>query len=481
MENLCDDGIIRITSNVVAVEGSVNVEPALFYNEIVDKENMPNYIKWSEWFTIGIDEKISTWAEPFTLDLKSSGTALTFDGGFTIPSNIQFQSWQYPIRDGVLYELDRDILGSTKLTITLKSGIPSGESTTKNWFELTTDDGALFDYSNYVDAMKQDTNFVVWVNKVGDVYSLLLDVVTVGIGAPIAWLGNATYPSAKIHNDISGIFPLDRVVIKNGVYDNLDITSNTSRAYSRTFPTWDYYTRINCNFSTLNGGNLDVVVSQLEGIKLKRRLRGTFDWITLNYISVTDEDSLSFIHDDYMCPTDKTFDYAIVPILSGGVEGDYIINTVTSSFDGCFVCDASGVFKMYSACTYPTSTNSLTAGVITPIGRRYPILIYNTDNDYEGGTFSADLLGYGFEDNRTINRQDVQEQLTDYRACLKNKTAKILKDWDGRIKLIGITGGITETPDLINGKVNVGFSWVEQGQYDNQSDLYENGLVPTNG
>ena len=68
------------------------------------------------------------------------------------------------------------------IIIELKSGIPSGESTVKNWFELYTDNGELFDYSNYVDAMKDDTNFIVWFKKVGDVYTLLLDVVSVGTG-----------------------------------------------------------------------------------------------------------------------------------------------------------------------------------------------------------------------------------------------------------------------------------------------------------
>ena len=168
--------------------------------------------------------------------------------------------------------------------------------------------------------MNEDTNFVVWFKKVGDVYTLLLDVVSVGTVTAISWTGTATYPSAKTHNDISGLFPLDTVTVQNGSYDNLDITTNTSRVYSQSFPTWDYYTRINCNLSTLNGGNIDIVLSQLQGIKLRRRLKGTFDWVSLYYVSVVDAGSLSFVYDDKFAPSNLEFDWAVVPILSGGLS-----------------------------------------------------------------------------------------------------------------------------------------------------------------
>lgn len=479
LENRCQEGVIRVTSNVIAVEGEVNNEPSLFVNKISDG-NEASYIMWNTLYTTPETDIISLWIEPYMLDLKENGTILMFDNGFSIGSEMQFQSWQYPIRDGILYEMYKNVLGSNKIIVELKSGIPSGESTIKNWFELYTDNGALFDYSNYVDAMNQDTNFIVWFKKTGDNYTLLLDVISVGSGTAISWDGTAIYPSVKTHDDISGLFPLDVVTVRNGEYDNLDITAEVDRAYSQSFPIWTYYTRINCDFSDLNGGNIDIVLSQLEGIRVKRRTKGTFDWITLKYISVIDATSLSFTYDDCMFPTGTEFDYAIVPVLSGNVEGEYIINSVFGEFDGCFVCDSENIFKLYNACSYPTITNSLTAGVLTPIGRRYPILVYNTENDFESGTFSGNLLGYNFEDTRRIDRADVQEELKDYRAFLKNKKAKILKDWNGKIQLIGITGAISETPDLISGKTNVSFAWAEQGQWDNQTDLYNNGLVETN-
>ena len=476
LDNLCADGIVRATSNVVLVRGTTNVEPTLFFSDIMDG-NEDNYIKWDEWYTPDVNDTISVWTERHMVDLRESGTVLTFESGFSIPSDFQFQTWQYPIRDGVLAEFKNSTIPANHITLTLKSGTPSGESTVKNWFELSSTDGELFDYSNYVDAMKTDTKFIVWFKKVGNTYNLLLDVLEVGTRSVISWTGSATYPSAKINNDISTLFPLDTVTLQNGTYDNLDITSNTTRAYSQAYPTWDYYTRINCGFDSLSAGNISLVLSQLTGIKLKRREKNTFDWITLHYVPVTGESSLSFIYNDPSAPTNVEFDYAIVPILSGDVEGAYIIESVESTFNGCFITDGSSTFKLYNNVSYPSISNSLTAGVLMPIGKQYPILVYNTYNDFDSGTMSADLCGYNFEETRKIDRKDVQVQTNAFRTFLKNKKPKILKDWDGRIKLMNITGSIQENPDLISGRVNMSFAWTEQGKWNSQSDLTDTGFL----
>ena len=55
----------------------------------------------------------------------------------------------------------------------------------------------------------------------------------------------------------------------------------------------------------------------------------------------------------------------------------------------------------------------------------------------------------------------------------------MLKDWDGRARIVdtNIDTGLSENTDLISGKSNLTMTWVEKGAYDNQQDLYDNGLV----
>ena len=62
---------------------------------------------------------------------------------------------------------------------------------------------------------------------------------------------------------------------------------------------------------------------------------------------------------------------------------------------------------------------------------------------------------------------------------MNNTTAKIIKDWNGNIRLVRFTGSpqVTYANLYGNGITYVTATWVEQGEYDNQYDLYTNGLV----
>jgi len=434
-------------------------------------------IQWNKWF-VPTNNVISQWAQRYAVELFST-KVLTVDDGFSVPSDLQYQVWMQPNTDGDICYLYKTGNESNKLIIKLKSGIPSGQSTVKNWFEISTQDGNLLDYSNFVSAMNKDSKFIVWFKKVGTTYTLLLDVISIGYGTAISWAGTATYPTVKTHNDIDSLFPFDTLKLMNGVYDSLDITSNTSRVYNQYYPIWDYYTRINCDFSSLSAGNIDLILSQVATIKIKRRLTGMFDWITIKSIPISTADDLTFTINDCGVPTGKTFEYAIVPVMSGGIEGSYIMASVDTCFKWCYLCDGESILTFYSNVSYPTITNNLNVGSLVPIGSRYPVTIYNSDNNYESGSFSGTIYGNNFLDTRQISRADVQTQLATYKAMINNRRPKFLKDWDGRIKIVDVNvgGGLVENVDLISGKVGLTFNWVEKGQYNSQQDLYDNGLV----
>jgi len=521
-ENQCDLGCMRITNNLAVINGmmSTGANTETYYSKITDG-NDSDYIMWDTWYTVGDDEIISVWAESYALDLSTAGnqtsvfpqsgennyikwdewynvgddevislwleslynmgTSVLFNQGFGVLSDYQFQLWGLPRRDGIVGYMYKTGNETDRLVITLKSGIPTGETTVKNWFEISTEDGSLFLYSNYVSVMLQDTEFIIWFKKIGTTYTLLLDIMTVGTGTAISWDGGFVYPTSNTIVDANLLYPMDTIILGNMIVDNFEITSNTNRAYSQSYPVYDYSTVINCTFNgTLNGGNTNLLLSQLSGIKLKRRLNNTFDWVALKYLSVTGASSLSFVYDDYLCPTGRTFDWAIVPILRDGTEGSYIMVTNATSFDGCYIIDNSGAYKFYNACTYPTApVNSLTAGVFSPLGSKFPITIYNTENDYDSGAFSGDLFGYNFMNTRVVDRIDAYDQQFAFTKALKNKSMKMFKDWNGKIMIIVVTSALTTTPDLISGKYNISFQWVQVGEYDNQDNLFQSNLVNT--
>jgi hypothetical protein len=221
------------------------------------------------------------------------------------------------------------------------------------------------------------------------------------------------------------------------------------------------------------------VLAQIESIRIKRRTQGSFDWITLYDIPISSADDLNIVRGDCGVPTGETFEYAIVPVMSGRVEGDYIISEITTNFRWCYLCDGDNILKFYSNVSYPTITSNPSGGLLAPIGRPKPITIYNADSDYESGTFTGNILGDNFLTSRVIDRKSVTSQVKTYKQFINNKKPKFLKDWNGKIKIVdtNVMSGTIETVDLVSGKSMVSFSWVDKGEYDNQSQLEENGLI----
>ena len=133
--------------------------------------------------------------------------------------------------------------------------------------------------------------------------------------------------------------------LTNAIFDHFTIGHSILSYGDSVKPlAWDYDTVLNASFDGATGaGNLDYMVGQISGIKIKRRVKGTFDWITLKYVPIENVDSLVFTFNDFLNAYGVEYDYALVPV-SGGIEGDYIVNSIMSKFTGVFVGDAEQSF-----------------------------------------------------------------------------------------------------------------------------------------
>jgi hypothetical protein len=283
---------------------------------------------------------------------------------------------------------------------------------------------------------------------------------------------------------VDGIFPITNVKLSNGIYYHINITKDTSLSYSRLIPEWTYYTILDCPFvNSLNGGNTNILLSQLEGLVIKRRRVGTFKWVTFKEIKVNSPADLNIVYQDSFLPSLHEFEYALVPILNGNIEGEYVTNTIKTQFNGVFISDKNTIFKLYNGVVYGGSTGNKASAYIPTIGNKYPTYISNSVINYRTGQVSALLLGYKFEKSRTVDRLDVVTQTNDLIDFLNNGEAKIITDWNGGIELVRVDANptIAYNSSYGNGVDTVSFGWTEQGQYDEQDSLYGNGLVDTIG
>ena len=290
------------------------------------------------------------------------------------------------------------------------------------------------------------------------------------------FLGYA-FLSGKYTGDITPtcVSNIDRITLSNGIYDDLFVTKNISSPPIRQ---WDFDTILWAKFNgDFHAGNVSYTMSQISGVRIKRRKKGSYVWTILVDIPVRKVEDLEFERFDRYAQARTTYEYTLTPLL-GSTEGNMNINSIESDFDGMFIMEAKQGFETDLEIRVETQRNH-PSSVVNPLGGKYPFVIYNSEQNYDSGSATGLFALRNVEncdwdfDQSFIYRN----QLNDF---LANNRPKFLKLYDGRAWIVSVIDVITESesehPDLIL----TTFQWVEVGKVDSSQDLYDNGLTDSN-
>lgn len=288
--------------------------------------------------------------------------------------------------------------------------------------------------------------------------------------------GNALDPTPTDVNNIT------YTRVQNGIFDHFNVNRDTSFDYSSIIPTdWDVNTLMNADFAgNTFAGNVAQVASGVTSVRIKRRVKGTFDWITIHEIPVSKPEDMSFVITDNLNAYNVEYEYAFVPVMED-VEGSYIIESILSKFEGVFICDIDTVFKFYAGVEYDGNDAVQQVGVFQPFNRKYPIIVSNSIMQYQTGSIGGWVLPEDYEDTHVFDRSKIVKEKEVLLNFLMNKKPKILKDMNGNNWLVYFTGNPTITYDnnYGQGMLKVAAQWTEVGDPNDKTDLYENGLIPT--
>lgn len=276
--------------------------------------------------------------------------------------------------------------------------------------------------------------------------------------------------------------------IKNSVVYDLYITQDTDSELTPEVPTeWDFNTILLANFNgNLQAGNVAEVLKTLKSIRIKRRPVGgsLYDWVTLKDVEINDSNDLSFTIIDNLAKNNTQYEYAWIPVLDGGTEGNAIKAEVLSRFNGVFIADADSIYKYIAGVGYGQTQRVQQVGTFEPYGRKYPVYVANGAVGYESGSVNATIVGK-YLDNPDQNkkyqlvREDMVAERENLFDFLTNKKAKIIKDWNGNYWLVVITGN--PSVDYDNnwgmGVMNANFQWSEIGDAENAQDMKSSGLT----
>lgn len=285
---------------------------------------------------------------------------------------------------------------------------------------------------------------------------------------------NALDPTPTALNNIKS------TQIQNGIFNHYNVTRDTSSTYTTQIPTmWDYLTIMDCNFNgTILAGNIEFSIRDITNLRIKRRIKGTFDWIILYDIPISGVESFNFTRTDYLNQHGVEYEYAFVPMIND-TELNYITNSVESQFNGVFICDMESIFKYYAGVEYSGAIRKNPTTVYEPFGSQYPIVVANSALNYTSmnvrGAVITDEDLYNSSLNR-INEVKYRNKLLDF---MVNKRAKILKDWNGNIWLMVVTGNpnIQYMNQIGMGLASVEFSATEIGDANKAQDLYNSGMI----
>lgn len=270
--------------------------------------------------------------------------------------------------------------------------------------------------------------------------------------------------------------------LSNGIFDHFNMSRNVTFNYDSIEPIdWDIDTVINANFNdNIDGGNVEASVLNTTSVRIKRRVKGTFDWITITEVPISKPEDLSFVITDNLASYDTEYEYAFVPFI-GENEGNYIINSIMSKFQGVFICDAETVFKFSAGVEYSNNQANQEIGVFQPYNRQYPVIVSNSVLNYKSGSIGGWVLPENFDQNRVIDRKAVTKEKEVLLNFLMNKKPKMIKDMNGNKWLVFFTGNPSLSYDnnYGQGMVKVNAEWTEIGDSESKDDLYEAGMIPT--
>lgn len=273
---------------------------------------------------------------------------------------------------------------------------------------------------------------------------------------------------------------ITKMTIRNGIFDDIYITSNTGRTYTAEIPPeipqdWDFDTILHALFQgTLHAGNVDYTAANVSEMRVKCREYGTYDWVTLYQIPINSVEDFNFERFDLLRRAKTWYEYALVPV-TDNVEGNLNITRVYSDFDGIFLIGDEQVFTTFLNTSISTQVNHPNTA-ITTLGRKYPCVISSGESNYISGSISGTFLEFD-RSSCELKPQEGWRYRKRLMEFLGDGKPKLIKLRDGRMWLSSIVGAPTESSPAHEDMPVTGFEFVESGNAESGRDLYYGGFI----
>lgn len=275
---------------------------------------------------------------------------------------------------------------------------------------------------------------------------------------------------------------VNSVTITNAKFDEVYVDKNTDIGLEDA-RTWTYGTVFYAQFNgNLYAGNAEFTLKNIDTLRVKGRVAGTFNWITFLEKPVNSIDDINITIKDNLVASNVAYEYALVPV-KYGIEGAYQSATITPNFDGLFIVGNNKTYHTFislNQCENLDFQRNFETSEIKPIDNVFPYIINNSALNYDTATISATFVEVN-KSNFSMDWEHGWKYREDLKDFLSDGKAKILKDGHGQIKLCAVSG--TNISDASNGhwqNVITTFNVTQIGNVNSSNDLYNHGFISVN-
>lgn len=419
------------------------------------------------------------------LDLPELSHWARWDKLFTIPNDFLLRVWFYPASQP--YELIRltNSDGSSYMKITFR------RDSTTDYICIRTDNGGVKDVPLGM-LCNGNTKVFLWIKVIGNTWEVRCQImgttptvfewnsdennIPYNTTMDLTWLTESfeSY-TPSTDNFVAMSSEFTTVIVGNGAYDHLNITKDTSIAYTNIKPTeWEDEDILNIGFN----GNLANNSPNYTKLVLKRKDDTLLNWMNLSTVDTTDYNKVYYINfDDSFIPTGVEQEYALV-VYVDDIPSEFHTVKITPTWGKYFLSDKNNKFTLNYAVIYSGGIQNIQNGVFMPIGATYPIVVQNGEGNYKSGSVQFKVLGYQYEIDKRLDRVSIKKQADDILKFLTNGKAKCLTDFNGNIFILRVINSpqISYDANWGNGIITISFDWVEQGKYNDYDSMLELGL-----
>lgn len=229
------------------------------------------------------------------------------------------------------------------------------------------------------------------------------------------------------------------------------------------------YIDLTCNVANITGN---------PNLEVQRQELGDTKWITLCTVLYDDIVYNTFNIFDRLAGSNRVYLYRLVLVAPDGTRTVGDSTEVLSKFTNTYICDGETSFKLTNEWTESESKRVYKSGLYEPYGSKYPVVVNNAVLGYDAGTTSAMVLSANTEQDKHIDRYGEVKLAKQFADFLTNRKPKVLKDFNGNLRIITIQSNISRNyvKELGNGICSTSFSWVEISDFS-QSNVDKIGLL----